>query len=271
MGWRAVVMVRRAVVRGSTAVCIAATIASAQRGRVVTGIVTDTDDRPVPAATLELVGGSMATTDDSGRFRLQISHRNAASIDVHRVGFRRSRFGLLPGGDTAISVMMLPVPRELATVEVKAKEVDKTMDITGFNQRLLDHEHGINTGYFITAADIERVKPTQMSQMFEELPGVKVCRASFNQTCGLIGNHLVPSSDGHGGHNMVYCRMTVYLDGHRLNNLQSANSDSDIDTYVLPAAVAGVEYYPSGVRIPEKYSLLNGSCGLVLVWTRRGT
>ena len=46
--------------------------------------------------------------------------------------------------------------------------------------------------------------------------------------------------------------------------------EMDIDAMVNPLDVAGLEYYPSGNRIPHRFSLLNGSCGLIAVWTKRG-
>jgi hypothetical protein len=64
--------------------------------------------------------------------------------------------------------------------------------------------------------------------------------------------------------------MTVYLDGQRLNALTSDAGPVDVDALVLPSAVAGIEYYETGNRLPLKFTLVNGSCGLVLIWTKRG-
>jgi hypothetical protein len=32
--------------------------------------------------------------------------------------------------------------------------------------------------------------------------------------------------------------------------------------------IAGLEYYPTGNRVPGKYQSLNGGCGVVLIWTK---
>src|SRR3954470_8102499 len=96
-----------AIVRGLALTALSASIALGQGTRMVSGVVTDTDNRPVAKVILELAGVRSVTTDDSGRFRLQIPHQERVAIDVRRVGFRPSRFGLKAGGDTNVSVMML--------------------------------------------------------------------------------------------------------------------------------------------------------------------
>lgn len=238
----------------------------AQGRRVVQGVVVDTAQRPVGAATIELRGAPAVSSDDSGRFRLIVPHYDRATFDIRRVGFLPSRFGLLPGGDTSITVIMLPTAQELPKVEVKARETDRTMDVTGFNQRLLEAQHGTNAGIFITAADIERRLATRVTQLFGAMPGITCVRAGSG--CMLVGSHLVPVDDR--SNRFVNCNITFYLDGQRLNSLRASNADVDIDTMVLPQDLAGIEYYRSGSRIPPKFSLLNGSCGLVLLWTKRG-
>ena len=239
----------------------------AQGRRVVQGVVVDTGERPVGGATIELRGAAAVSSDDSGRFRLIIPHGDRVMFDIRRVGFLPSRFGLQAGGDTSVTVVMLPSVQALPKVEVKARETDRTLDGSGFNQRLLEARQGTNAGIFITAADIDRRQATRVTQLFDAMPGVTCIRTASG--CMLVGSHLVPD-DRKRNNSFVNCNVTFYLDGQRLNSLRSSNSDVDIDTMVLPQDVAGIEYYRSGSRIPPKFSLLNGSCGLVLIWTKRG-
>ena len=231
------------------------------------GIVIDTAARPVAGATIELRGAAAVSSDDSGRFRLSVPHRDRVAFDIRRVGFFPSRFGLQAGGDTTVTVVMLPSAQALPRVEVNARETDRTLDVTGFNQRLLESRQGTNAGIFITAADIERRLATRVTQLFGAMPGITCVHAGSG--CMLVGSHLVPD-DRFRDNRFVNCSITFYLDGQRLNSLKSSNSEVDIDTMVLPQDIAGIEYYRSGNRIPTKYSLLNGSCGLILIWTKRG-
>jgi hypothetical protein len=55
--------------------------------------------------------------------------------------------------------------------------------------------------------------------------------------------------------------MTVYLDRIRLPG-------RDLDFIVSPTTVSGIEIYPRGAGASAGYQLLNGTCGVVLVWTK---
>ena len=237
-----------------------------QGRRVLQGVVVDTAERPVSGATIELRGTPAVSSDDSGRVRLVLPHGERATFDIRRVGFLPSRFGLQAGGDTTVTAVMMPAAQELPKVAVNAPETDRTLKETGFSQRLLEARQGTNSGIFITAADIERRLATRVSQLFGAMPGIKCVEAL--EGCVMVGSHLVPSDDR--SNRFVPCKITVYLDGQRLNSLQRSNSEVVIDAVVLPQDLAGIEYYRSGSRIPPKFSLLNGSCGLVLFWTKRG-
>lgn len=266
------VRVARSLFAGMVAAfCVAPSAARAHGVRVVRGVVIDTADRPVPSVTIQVASRPPVLTDDSGRFRLEIAHRDRVSFDVRRVGFLPSRFGLVAGGDTTIAITVFPTAQQLPTVDVTANEVDRSLDITGFNQRLRERDHGTNSGIFITAAEIEKRQPSRVTQLFEDLPGVLVCRTGVSgyvgKTCGLTGAHLIPNDNGPG---YVRCPITVFLDGIRLNSRMKQSSDVDIDAFMQPFDIAGLEYYPSGNRLPSQFQLLNGSCGAVLVWTKRG-
>lgn len=249
--------------------CASAGVLRAQDRRIVTGVVVDVGDRPVPSARIQN-GKQTVTTDDSGRFRVVVPNRDRALLEVSRIGFMPSRFGVAEGGDTSVSVLLLPAVQQLEKVNVTSTATDNALEGSGFAQRLRDREHGSNSGIFITAAEIDRRHPSRITAIFEDLPGVTVCRRSTIETCGLVGNHLIPNQAGTG---YVKCPITVYLDGHRLDPPHNPNDRTralDIDADVIPADVAGLEYYPSGNRIPDRFQLLNGSCGLVLIWTKRG-
>jgi hypothetical protein len=240
------------------------------QGRIVRGVVIDANEKPVAAVTVQAPGAKSIATDDSGRFQVQLPSRGRVALDARRVGFIPSRFGLASGGDTDITIVMLPAAQELTPVNVTAAEVDLALERSGFNQRQRERTRGTNTGYFITAAEIERRHPPYLTQMFDGLPGLQLCRTSKGTVCGLLGTQLVPnqSTDPRVA-KYIPCSITVFLDGFRLNVVESTRV-VDIDGIVPPATVAGVEYYPSGNRVPPQYQMLNGSCGLVLIWTKRG-
>ena len=67
--------------------------------------------------------------------------------------------------------------------------------------------------------------------------------------------------------------MTIYVDGVRFNSLsQLKNTRGDnhifINDLVSANSIAGIEVYPRSVTAPPKYQSLNGTCGVVLIWTK---
>ncbi|HEX6316012.1 MAG TPA: hypothetical protein VFZ73_14175, partial [Gemmatimonadaceae bacterium] len=64
------------------------------------------------------------------------------------------------------------------------------------------------------------------------------------------------------------CRMTVYLDNIRIVGRLAPSGDDFVNEMVPPGHVAAMEIYPSAVGAPPQYQSLNGTCGIVLIWTK---
>jgi hypothetical protein len=256
-----------------TAVLVAASVSAAgAQTRVVRGVVQDGSNTPLAGVTVQARDVKPVTTDDSGRFRLELPNRKSASLDVRRVGLMPSRFNLGEGGDTSITILLVGSAQTLEPVDVRETALDRTLEATGFSQRYRERQQGTNLGHFITAKDIEQRNPSRMCPLFETLPGFGLGRPQQPGTCFLTGRKLFrdPRPPIGAESRLIACPMTVFLDGQRLNVANMNNGAVDIDALVLPMSVAGVEYYTTGARIPSKYSMIDQSCGLVLVWTKRG-
>jgi hypothetical protein len=102
------------------------------------------------------------------------------------------------------------------------------------------------------------------------MPGIYVARIPGTTLFTILGNARTFSNTGRAG---ARCALTVYVDGGRTGPLVDARGSSQpgvaVDELVLPSEIAGIEYYPSAVRAPERYQALNGTCGVVLIWTKR--
>ena len=59
------------------------------------------------------------------------------------------------------------------------------------------------------------------------------------------------------------CSPAFYLDGTYLSASLGAD---DIDTWVSPAEIAGIEIYPAGT-VPAQYQQGLSGCGSIVVWT----
>jgi len=61
--------------------------------------------------------------------------------------------------------------------------------------------------------------------------------------------------------------MTVYLDRVRIVG-KFGSTDDFVNEIVVPSSVAAMEVYPRGTGAPPEFQSMNGSCGVVLIWTK---
>ncbi len=149
-----------------------------------------------------------------------------------------------------------------------------------------DAERGVNHGYFMTPEDFEFRKPHEITQMVEGLPAVFLrrdrgdpkrnilvgapCkpRTEPDPTCLPIGPP--PANDAVA--RVFRCVMTVYLDRVRIvgkvGSSLGRSTDDFVNELVVPSSVAAMEVYPRGTGAPPEFQPMNGSCGVVLIWTR---
>ena len=248
----------RTIAVASAGVLASATGVLAQR--VITGQVVDSAGAPVAYANLDL-GAKRAVADESGRFRISVGP-GAGVVHVRRIGFKPMNTSFAAGGDTSLTLQLEPVARRLETARIEATAASRALELRGFYRRLQDREKGINAGQFITLEEIEQRSPFRITQMLDGRPGIKTAR--IERGCTASNRNLCWAPQGAGG-----CWMTVYLDGRRLNPIRSgSNVAAVVDEITLPTHVAGIEIYTSPLRAPPEYQSLNGTCGVVLIWSK---
>jgi len=265
----------RSVVTSSLGVALwlSPAIVAGQPLRVIHGTVFDTRDIPVPLVNVTVTGGPKAVSDDSGHFRLEITHRNKVVFDLRRLGYTPSRFSLDAGGDTAVSILLLPSAQQLAGVDVK--ETSKSAPtIAGFEDRMRARQKAAGAGYFVTAAEIESKNLTRATQSVETVPGISVRRTALDKY-GIYGRAV-----GTGGD----CLATVWVDGvqiaggsqpvyDRVSRRAAASPEmTEVDAYLLPGEIAGVEVYARGIMAPPQF-LPPGDpnaarCAIIAFWTK---
>jgi hypothetical protein len=249
--------------------------ASQTRQRVIHGMVFDTRDQPIALVNVSGASGVSAISDDSGRFRLEISHRDRVVFDFRRLGYTPSRFALAPGGDTTISVLLLPTAQQLSRVDIK-ETAPKPNSLAGFEERMLARKRAAGAGYFLTAKDIEAMSAMRTTQVVENIPTISVRRTQLDKYA-IYGRAV-----GTGGD----CLATIWLDGiqvagasqpvvdRRTRRVVASAELTELDPYVNPSELAGVEIYPRGMMAPPQF-LPPGDpnaarCAVVAFWTKHG-
>jgi hypothetical protein len=236
---------------------VAATLADQ---RVIRGVVRDTAGRPLSGVQVNLVAGQGTNTDDAGRFRLAAPSREDVLVDIRRLGFTPSLYSFSAGGDTTLDVTLLPAAQQLAAVNVNERS-SSGVGLAGFDERMRARERGAGAGYFITGAEIERRQATKTTSLFDMVPGIFVLRVDATRYSIFARGRTF---DGK-------CVPTVFIDGTKImEKFDNGAPGVAIDELLTPSEITGIEVYASGNAAPPAYQLLNGSCAVVLIWTKRG-
>ena len=245
--------------------------------RVLRGRVIDTEGAPLSYASVQLNGGRRFMADDSGRFTMP-SPTGRFSLLVRRIGFSPEELKIDAAPDTAIRVRMTAFATSLPEQRITGRAAFMSLDLNGFYRRMRDAERVASHGYFMTPEDFEFRKPNHITQMVEGLPAVFLkrdrglpkrellvgapCkpRTEPDPACVMIGSPIATAR--------VYrCVMTVYLDRVRIVG-KFGSTDDFVNELVVPSSVAAMEVYPRGTGAPPEFQSMNGSCGVVLIWTK---
>ena len=209
------------------------------------GTVVGADGKPLEGAQIYLVGTAAgARADSRGVFRLSGLPAGTQTIEVRQLSYAPKRFtvDLSPTRESRLSAVMDTKAQVLGEITVQGKA---THNIPGFDDRA---KRGL--GYFLDRDEIEKRQSVLTTDLFRTIPGL---------TVGFDGNnYVVQSSRGQG------CAVQWYLDGAPYDN-----SQNDLDQTIRPDDIEAVEVYKSASEVPVQFQGTNGSCGTILVWTKR--
>jgi hypothetical protein len=169
--------------------------------------------------------------------------------------------------------LLLPSTQRLTGVEVTGP-AGKPPALAGFEERMLARQRAAGAGYFLTAKDIESRPATRTTQVIENVPSILVRRVNFDKYA-IFGK-------GVGG---AECPATLWLDGIRVGGGSQPMKDrrgrvvekgesTEIDQFVNPNELAGVEIYGRGMLAPPQFVPPGdpnaARCAIVVFWTKHG-
>ena len=238
-------------------------------GPVLRGIVSDIVGRPVSHALVTVEGVGDRVADDSGRFFVVVPKAGVVRLRTRRVGFHSTESRLVVQRDTLVQIVLRALPASLAKVVIEAEATVTSLELGGFYARMREKERDTNTGHFILPETIEQRRGS-VSQVVTGIPGLRVERykppgSNTQEYIGLFGNSRKISRNG-------LCPMTVYLDRIRVQPPGGALGREnpppvDINDVVSLREVAGIEVY-ARANTPFEFAMLNGTCGVVVIWTK---
>ena len=240
-----------APVRGGkgAAPVVASNVTGLRTGRAaVSGRVTDEVGRPLAGVDVSLEGAAPTTTSGTdGSFTLHGLPAGTQALVLRHVGYSLTdvTVDLSNIAMRRAEVKMAPAPPMLARVTVEGKR-DKGLRDVGFTTR---SKAGI--GEYLTEDQIAERQPTQMTDLFTQMRGIRVDYSSGYPM-------LEDSRDASGG-----C-VSYVIDG----NPTPMPDPQDFNDFMHPDEISAVEVYTSA-EAPAQFQVGgNSSCEVIVIWTK---
>jgi Carboxypeptidase regulatory-like domain/TonB-dependent Receptor Plug Domain len=223
----------------------------------VTGTVTGNTGAPLANATVLVLGTKYVTrTSDDGAFRLDSLPAGSYTLEARAIGYGRQRtqLELAPGLDARASLVLKQVAVKLPDLTVSGR--GRAFGGSGFDERRLRAVGG----HFITRAEIQRRGSVRTEDLFRGIAGIEI------EPIGGT-DYQILSLRGGGGFSAV-CAPTVLID-RVIVPLDPETTGGALP--LVPEEIQGIEIYQNANDAPVEYRRIGETCGVILVWTRRGT
>ncbi|MDB4916458.1 MAG: hypothetical protein JWM95_4102 [Gemmatimonadetes bacterium] len=226
------------------------------RERMSGVVVATVGGQPLSGAQVSIGGGPQILANERGEWTFTDAPSGTRMLEVRAVGYYPERRHVnVVAGAPPLKVALNTLKAVLDTIKVTANRAD----LIGFDER---RRSGV--GKYLTAADIARRLPTVTSDLFTSIAGVTI-GGSRGGTQRKIGMRGVFDTQ---------CSPAIYLDSHYLGGVNipglppSPFTADDLDMFVTPDRVAGVEVYVQGT-VPPQFQQAMSDCGSIVIWTKR--
>lgn len=221
----------------------------------IVGVVTDqVSGEPVSDVVVNVPGAGRTTrTGVEGRFSIGDLVPGRHEIRFSHLGYaeRSESIDVQMGRVTRVRVVLDVNAIALNPIEVTVDRRDVTLEERGFYQREED-----GWGHFVDREDLEARNPIELTDALTRFVGVRI-----------VSNPSSPGQRHLRLRNMGdECSPEIYIDGVRM----VGRGGYSINDMVDPSVVAGIELYRGVAGIPPQYWGTGSSCGVVLIWLRRG-
>jgi hypothetical protein len=214
------------------------------KGVVRNGVNND----PLPGVRLTVQGtGLTAASNAKGEFSLDQLPLGTQMLLARKVGYMpgEAAVDILPDAPGHAELVMPTIESVMDTVKVFADRVYDT-DRNGFRSR-----QKLGIGHYFDPDQVARIAPFETTDLLRRVPSVRISYSGLDHTVlmrGVWGD----------------CSPEVYVDGTYMTGMLAG----ELDTMVLPEAVAGMEVYTSPMEAPPQFQMGRNACGVIVVWTR---
>ncbi|HZK79132.1 MAG TPA: carboxypeptidase regulatory-like domain-containing protein, partial [Gemmatimonadaceae bacterium] len=226
----------------------------------LSGVVVAANGTPVAGAQVSITDGPQTSANERGEWALVDAPAGTRMLEVRALGFypNRRRVDVISAA-APVRVTLSTLRAVLDEVMITASRLNR--DPSGFKDR-----SRTGLGRYLKPEDIVRLQPVTVSDLFRSIPGVQVEYDSR----ALDKRIFMRSSRGP-------CQPAIYINGLPMTG-QVADSvlsgvgvvtliADDLDTWMRPNDVTGIEIYP-GETAPIEYQQSMSGCGSILIWTK---
>ncbi|HXT15654.1 MAG TPA: carboxypeptidase regulatory-like domain-containing protein [Gemmatimonadaceae bacterium] len=219
---------------------------AAGTGRVSGVVVTAADAKPLSGAQVSIKGAAPAKANDAGVWTIADAPLGTHFVEVRAIGYYPERRAVDVVGEMApMRIALSTMKAVLDTVKVNATHVFDR-EIAAFEKR---RRSGL--GKYLTREDIARRNPLRLSDLLVAIGGVHIDRSDNDSTSILV----------RGVQDL--CVPALFIDGRQIHAL----SVDELDDFVQPREVSGIELYV-GANAPPQFQTPLGGCGSLVIWTR---
>jgi hypothetical protein len=234
------------------------------QGRVVAA----SDGQPISGAEVRLLDRFVRVSGSDGSFSFTDVAGGTATLDVSRLGYAAVTGTVVIGGGQTLTVRVRLSEQPIALDPIVVEAVR-------------------STGGGVLAEVRRRAELPWGTVLIGETLERKLVRAT--RTTDVLAEHQVTTYDNA---TVLYldrsrCAPHVYVDGVKVTHItrgQGLEPARDIEgaegpereaaravNMVEPSAIAAIEIYQGPAETPGQYLDSDSQCGVILIWTRRGT
>jgi hypothetical protein len=126
----------------------------------------------------------------------------------------------------------------------------------------------VGLGHFLTRADLAKLENgPSTSSILQSFSGVGFVRGRGGRSwlTSPHGTHMIAPGSPDA---VRACYAQVYLDNLEIYTGRDGEPNFDVNS-IPPAEIEAIEYYASPAQTPARYSGLNSTCGVLVIWTLR--
>jgi hypothetical protein len=188
-------------------------------------------------------------TTAGGEFNLRSLPSGTRELVVRKFGYDSVSLPVeltrrMPGN---VTVTLVAQPPGLAAVRVNTAG-ESGLKRTGFMDR-----KAMGTGYFVTPAMIDSMRPKALSDLLNAAPGIQVTTTDWGTTVQSTRSSAL----------MKDACVNVFVDRAPWSSAMAG----DLDTAFPVVDVIAIEVY-GGTGVPSEFTVPGKTCATVVVWTR---